>query len=108
MVVFASVPLMPHNVFPSPAQYKDTALHLATHGGHLNMVKFLVPLFGVRVHAKNIYHQTCRGIAEREDYQHVVEYLDLAAQKAKVSTLFVITLVTKHTHLFSNTTMTTC
>ena len=84
MVVFASVPHMPHYLFSSLAQSNDTALHLAAHGGHLNMVKFLVPLFGVRVHEKNINRRTCRGIAKRKGYQHVVEYLD--SLKAKVST----------------------
>ena len=80
-------PLMHHSVILLLAQYKSTALHLAAHRGHLNMVKFLVPRFGVRVYEKNFFRLTCRDVAILEDHHHVVEYLDsdFPALKAKVS-----------------------
>ena len=53
------------------AQYKNTALHLAAREGHLNMVKFLVPQFGVRVYEKNFFRETCRDLAEAEGHRHV-------------------------------------
>ena len=87
-------PLMYHCVFRLLAQYKNTALHLAARGGHLNMVKFLVPQFGVRVYEKNFFRQTCRDLAEAEGHQHVVEYLDsdFPILKAKVSVAILLAL----------------
>ena len=67
---------MYHCVFLLLAQYKNTALHLAARGGHLNMVKFLVPQFGVMVYEKNFFYETCRDLAEAKGHRHVVEYLD--------------------------------
>lgn len=80
-------PLMYHCVFLSYAQYKNTALHLAAQGGHLNMVKFLVPRFEVRVYEKNFFRETCRDLARAEGHRDVVEYLDsdFPTLKAKVS-----------------------
>ena len=76
-----------HGVLLLPAQYKETALYLAAQGGHLNMVKFLVPQFGVRVYEKNFFRRTCRDLAEVKGHRHVVEYLDsdFPTLKAKVS-----------------------
>ena len=76
------------------AQYKETALHLAAEGGHLNMVKFLVPRFGVRVYEKNFFRETCRDRAEAKGHRHVVEYLDsdFPTLKAKVSVAILLPL----------------
>ncbi len=76
------------------AQYKETGLHLAAQGGHLKMVKFLVPQFGVRVYEKNFFRQTCRDLAEVRGHRHVVEYLDsdFPTLKAKVSVAILLAL----------------
>ena len=86
--------LMYHCVFLLLAQYKNTALHLAARGGHLNMVKFLIPRFGDRIYEKNFFRQTCRDLAEAEGHQHVVEYLDsdIPTLKAKVSVAILLAL----------------
>ena len=86
--------LMYHCVFLFLAQYKETALHLAARGGHLNMVKFLVPRFGDRVHKKNFFRETCRDLAEAEGHRHAVEYLDsdFPTMKAKVSVAILLAL----------------
>ena len=57
-------------------QHKETALHLAAKKGHLDMVKYLVPQFGVRVYEKNFFRQTCRDLAATAGHQDVVHYLD--------------------------------
>ena len=84
-------PLMYHCVLLFLAQYKNTALHLAAQGGHLNMVKFLVPRIGVRVYEKNFFLETCRDLAEEEGHQHVVEYLD-SYLKEKMSVAILLAL----------------
>ena len=85
---------MYHCAFLLLAQYKETALHLAAQGGHLNMVKFLVPQFGVRVYEKNFFRETCRDLAEAGGHRHVVEYLDsvFPTLKAKVSVAILLPL----------------
>ena len=85
---------MYHSVFPLLAQYKNTALHLAAQGGHLNMVKFLVPRLGDRVYETNFLGKTCRDLAEAEGHRHVVEYLDsdFPTLKAKVSVAILLAL----------------
>ena len=87
-------PLMYHCVFPLLAQYKSTALHLAAQGGHLNMVKFLVPWFGDRIYETNFLGKTCRDLAEAGGHRHVVEYLDsdFPTLKAKVSVAILLAL----------------
>ena len=99
-VLFVHAPFMPYCMCHSLCiQVKETALHLAARGGHLDMVKFLVPQFGVRVYEKNFFRQTCRDIAEQKGHQHVVEYLDsdFPTLKAKVSTTFQCILLSELT-----------
>ena len=85
---------MYHCVFLLLAQYKNTALHLAAQGGHLNMVKFLVPQFGDRIYEANFLGKTCRDLAEAGGHRHVVEYLDsdFPTLKAKVSVAILLAL----------------
>lgn len=90
MYVYMYVSALPYRcVLLVLAQYKDTALHLAARGGHLNMVKFLVKQFEGRVYETNVFHQTCRDHAENKGHRHVVEYLDseFPTLKAKVSAI---------------------
>ena len=85
---------MYHCVFLLLVQYNNTALHLAAQGGHLNMVKFLVPRFGDKVSEMNLLGKTCRNLAEAEGHRHVVEYFDshFPTLKAKVSVAILLSL----------------
>ena len=87
MVVCVAVPVCHTACILHFAQFKNTALHLAAQGGHLNMVKFLVPDFELSVFEKNLFHKTCRNLAKAGGHRHVVEYLDsdFPTLKAKVS-----------------------
>ena len=99
-VLFVHAPFMPCCMCHSLCiQFKETALHLAAHGGHLNMVKYLVPQFGARVYEKNFFRETCRDIAKQKGHHHVVEYLDsdFPTLKAKVSTTFQCILLSELT-----------
>ena len=51
------------------------ALHLAAIGGHLEIVKYLMPIFGDRRFDLDKFAQSCLHKAVREGHPKVVRYL---------------------------------
>ena len=51
------------------------ALHLAAVGGHLDIVKYLMPIFGARRFDLDRAGQSCLHKAVREGHPEVVRYL---------------------------------
>ena len=50
-------------------------MHLAAEGGHIEVIKFLLPLFGERVHEKTNASCTMLHFAARVGHCQVVRYL---------------------------------
>ena len=57
------------------AQDKLNALHLAASGGHVEIVKYLIPKFGDRKSGLDDAGDTCLHWAAREGHLAVVKYL---------------------------------
>ena len=51
------------------------AMHLAAAGGHIEVIKFLLPLFGERVHAKDNHSYTMLHWAAQYGHCQVARYL---------------------------------
>ena len=56
-------------------QNGSNALHLAAYGGHVEIVKYLIPKFGDRKFDLNNAGDTCLHYAAREGHLAVVKYL---------------------------------
>ena len=50
-------------------------MHLAAAGGHIEVIKFLLPLFGARVHEKDNYAYTMLHWAARCGHWQLARYL---------------------------------
>ena len=50
-------------------------MHKAAQGGHLEVIKFLSPLFGTRVHEKDSYGYSMLLFAAQEGHFEVARYL---------------------------------
>ena len=50
-------------------------MHWAADGGHIDIIKFLLPLFGARVHEKDDYAYTMLQCAARNGHCQVARYL---------------------------------
>ena len=50
-------------------------MHIAAGSGHLEVIKFLSPMFGARVHEKDSYGYTVLHFAARGGYCEVARYL---------------------------------
>ena len=50
-------------------------MHLAALGGHIEVIKYLLPLFGVRVHEKDMNSYTVLHWAAQEGHCQVARYL---------------------------------
>ena len=51
------------------------ALHLAAYHGHLDVVKFLIPILGEKKFAVDNFGHTCLTLATKQQKEDVVEYL---------------------------------
>ena len=51
------------------------ALHLAAYFGHLELVKFLIPILGEKKFALTLHGDTCLNLAIAQQKDDVVEYL---------------------------------
>ena len=51
------------------------ALHCAAEGGQLEMIKFLAPRFGAKVHDKDENGHTMLHLAAARDYRDVARYV---------------------------------
>ena len=56
-------------------QYGHNAMHKAAAGGHIEVIKFLLPYFGARVHAKDDYAYTMLHWAAQKGHCQVARYL---------------------------------
>ena len=56
-------------------QDKSNALHLAACGGHVEIVKYLIPKFGDRKFDRDNDGNTCLHLAAQEGHLAVVKYL---------------------------------
>ena len=56
-------------------QDKVNALHLAAYGGHVEIVKYLIPKFGDRTFDLDNHGETCLHWAAQEGHLAVVKYL---------------------------------
>ena len=50
-------------------------MHCAAHGGHIEVIKFLLPRFGERVHEKDNYSSTMLHMAAQNGHCQVARYL---------------------------------
>ena len=50
-------------------------MHMAAQGGSLDVITFLAPLFGARVHEKDMYSYTMLHVAAQEGHYQVARYL---------------------------------
>ena len=50
-------------------------MHKAAEGGHIEVIKFLLPLFGVRVHEKTNYSLTMLHVAAEFGHCQLARYL---------------------------------
>ena len=50
-------------------------MHMTAVGGHLEMIKFLSPMFGTRVHEKDSYGYTVLHLAAQRGHCEVARYL---------------------------------
>ena len=50
-------------------------MHMAAQGGHIEVIKFLLPLFGDRVHEKDNYSYTMLHVAAQCGHCQVARYL---------------------------------
>jgi hypothetical protein len=55
--------------------WKWTPLHSAVSGNHLETVRFLVEECGVNVNAQSLFGQTPLGIATKNKYEEIIQYL---------------------------------
>ena len=51
------------------------AMHCAAQGGHIEVIKFLLPLFGTRVHEKDNHSSTMLHMAAQWGHCQVARYL---------------------------------
>ena len=51
------------------------ALHIAASRGHLELVKYLVPIFGEKKFAKDNFGHTCLSLAIAQQKEDVVDFL---------------------------------
>ena len=50
-------------------------MHMAAHGGHLEVIKFLSPMFGVRVHETDSDGYSMLHLSAQEGHCEVARYL---------------------------------
>ena len=50
-------------------------MHCTANGGHIEVIKFLLPLFGARVHEKDNYAYTMLHCAAENGHSQVARYL---------------------------------
>ena len=50
-------------------------MHKAAAGGSLDVIKYLLPLFGARVHEKDMYSYTMLHVAAQKGHCQVARYL---------------------------------
>ena len=75
LVSTVSVPVWGCFNFLLIKQEGHNALHLAARHGHLEVVKYLLPIFGDRRFSVTRSGKTCLSLARRKGHQEVVRYL---------------------------------